>query len=557
MGKKALCLIFAFLLSINSFAAVVSDNDGSAFITKAEFDSLKNNFQAQLDSYNSNIDSKIDSAIASYLAGIKTSKTESFDPFVLVNSTSPKIVGRAHTYGNITQQFYNEISAVMTNFGCSGGAITTNNPMTIAGTNEQSFWWQFWVQPLTHLKNYGRGYEFDANGCVTSIYGNDNIVINLTFTDSSDPYGDVRDIGSWFNNNGFSTPASDSNFQLNIQYLDRLNPANARVHHEYTTAIATVRSNYNSYLACSSSTGSHWYGPDTDAGRWTNLTNSFYATHRQEDRETDISMYNKCDNIVIYAYPEGSTYLENLVDINSGASSLTVAEKCYQLMTYNGDASNILAPYVVGKSVYDTYGSGRNHRHLYSFPKLKLANRTTINEFKPNKRQTPAGGNQFNTLDQFYNGYMKYKVNKIEYSPKFYEGIPLFCFDKDAEKVTFKIKAKTTTSGKTQLRLYFKSAEFPNEIVDTSLSVWSSINPRTGAQYKNEIIKATSKTLPNNTEIGLQIASNVEETITLTDIKANMPYFMRFVENTGSGTTASFGGQIIQLNEFTKTLKND
>ena len=70
MGKKALCLIFAFLLSINSFATVVSDNDGSAFITKAEFDSLKNDFQSQLDSYNSNIDSKIDAAIASYLAGV-------------------------------------------------------------------------------------------------------------------------------------------------------------------------------------------------------------------------------------------------------------------------------------------------------------------------------------------------------------------------------------------------------------------------------------------------------------------------------------------------------
>ena len=33
MRKKALCLILAFLLSIESFAAVVSDNDGAAFVT--------------------------------------------------------------------------------------------------------------------------------------------------------------------------------------------------------------------------------------------------------------------------------------------------------------------------------------------------------------------------------------------------------------------------------------------------------------------------------------------------------------------------------------------
>ena len=53
----------------------MSDNDGSAFITKAEFDSLKNNFQSQLDAYNTSIDSKIDSAIASYLAGVDVGKS--------------------------------------------------------------------------------------------------------------------------------------------------------------------------------------------------------------------------------------------------------------------------------------------------------------------------------------------------------------------------------------------------------------------------------------------------------------------------------------------------
>ena len=62
------------LLSIETFAAVVSDNDGSAFITKAEFDSLKNDFQSQIDQYNTSIDAKIDGAIAAYLAGIKMTK---------------------------------------------------------------------------------------------------------------------------------------------------------------------------------------------------------------------------------------------------------------------------------------------------------------------------------------------------------------------------------------------------------------------------------------------------------------------------------------------------
>ena len=63
-------------MSIESFAAVVSDNDGASFITKAEFDSLKNNFQSEINRFTENIDVKIDNAIASYLAGVGTDSQE-------------------------------------------------------------------------------------------------------------------------------------------------------------------------------------------------------------------------------------------------------------------------------------------------------------------------------------------------------------------------------------------------------------------------------------------------------------------------------------------------
>lgn len=79
MFKKALCLVFAFLLSINSFAAVVSDNDGSAFVSKSEFEALKTDFANQINNYQSSIDGKIDGAIASYLAGIKLQKNYKYN----------------------------------------------------------------------------------------------------------------------------------------------------------------------------------------------------------------------------------------------------------------------------------------------------------------------------------------------------------------------------------------------------------------------------------------------------------------------------------------------
>ena len=50
--KRAVATFLVVLMSINSFAAVVGDNDGAAFITKAEFESLKNDFQTQINNYN-------------------------------------------------------------------------------------------------------------------------------------------------------------------------------------------------------------------------------------------------------------------------------------------------------------------------------------------------------------------------------------------------------------------------------------------------------------------------------------------------------------------------
>ena len=74
--KKVLCLAFTLIFSMNNMAAVVSDNDGAAFTTKAEFEALKKNFASQIDEYNTSIDKKIDGAIAQYLAGIKLQKKE-------------------------------------------------------------------------------------------------------------------------------------------------------------------------------------------------------------------------------------------------------------------------------------------------------------------------------------------------------------------------------------------------------------------------------------------------------------------------------------------------
>ena len=80
--KQKLAWLLIVLMSIESFAAVVGDNDGAAFITKAEFESLKNDFQTQINNYNSSLDNKIDGAIATYLGGVSMASKKEIKPYV-------------------------------------------------------------------------------------------------------------------------------------------------------------------------------------------------------------------------------------------------------------------------------------------------------------------------------------------------------------------------------------------------------------------------------------------------------------------------------------------
>lgn len=171
--KKILGFVSIIVLSFNCFAVAVSDNDGSAFITKAEFDSLKNDFQSQIDQYNTSIDSKIDAAIASYLAGIKISKQETLSTlyapsegvYSLEASAFPwtegrmdmKFYGGLFRYSSSTQVGYFEFSLSTTSPTNFKETLVSNVDYT-AGTGSFVGYYQtkqFFVSNGNNAKNYG------------------------------------------------------------------------------------------------------------------------------------------------------------------------------------------------------------------------------------------------------------------------------------------------------------------------------------------------------------------------------------------------------------------
>ena len=564
MLKRFAALFLVVLLSCEVFAAVVGDNDGAAFITKAEFDSMKNDFQSQLNKFNTSIDNKIENAIAGYINGIKKTVAETFDPFVKITAEDQPIWGRYYTYGQISSGFYNQISCVASVFGAAGGAIEADIPLTVGG-NANHQYWGMWAQPLNNDRvGYRRGYEFDEDGNVTSIYTDDNIVIILTFTDTIDPYGDEKVVGSWFKNNGFSTPYSTSNLKINTLYVDALQHANARLVWSGGWLTTTnISDNYHEFVYSSLGSGGpsvnlsrNWDSPQYESGRWTHRTSSFFASHKQEGKEKFISTYWYCPSShYIYAYPEGAEYLENLVDIHDDSSIYTTG-RLNQLMYDYTDTVSDLLPFIQGKAYYDGYAGGKRHRFLVSFPKLKMVNSTTNNNLKPVTKHSQAGGNQFNRLSQFKNGYMKYKLNGEEVSPTFYGGVPLFNFDKDYDRVTFKIKCDVNSSSYAGIRLWFKEYEFPNAGPNnyTSASEYNATNPLSGKKYKDEIIVATSTEYPTNSAGYIDLTKNTEVTITLKNLKKGIPYFMKWTERSSGGSLRYGYGKITLLKDFIRYI---
>ena len=104
MLKRFSSLCLSIFLCMNSFAAIVADNDGSAFVTKSEFEALKADFAKQIQNYNESIEGKIDGAISSYLAGIKIGQapTNLYDQYKSIVGTKPTFMNNLPGTGSAT-----------------------------------------------------------------------------------------------------------------------------------------------------------------------------------------------------------------------------------------------------------------------------------------------------------------------------------------------------------------------------------------------------------------------------------------------------------------------
>ena len=101
------CIFIIIIVVLNTImcnASIVSDNDGTAFITKAEFESMKADFDEQINNYNKSIDNKIDGAIAQYLASIKLNKKTQLD--IVYPYDAEWTSNTAYSYDTVSNKYW-------------------------------------------------------------------------------------------------------------------------------------------------------------------------------------------------------------------------------------------------------------------------------------------------------------------------------------------------------------------------------------------------------------------------------------------------------------------
>lgn len=518
MKIRVLCLIISLMLTINCFAAIVSDNDGSAFVTKSEFEALKKDFSDQVANYNSSIDSKIDGAIASYLAGINISKVTPFEPFYAVrNDTS---TGKL-TYNVLsinkgslkkTKQYQNAYSVFVSKWngrGSWGSTTTTLKPyghtvatargwyvatITLAKKfNDTSDIQSVWVTSKDHPTWVKNRYELGYLTC------SGGVAYVQLWIGSQQVWWIASDVFDGKKINGLISSFSIGGINSN-SYSDS----------SKTIQLGLIQQDtrYN----ISSGNSLVWR-----SDMYFNVPGSaLIVTKTEKNEDKSIYLYNEVDDNIVM-YNEADEYLEEYTETAyTSSDKLTVTQEVLHSVAGTRQASG-------------TGDSATNYKYGYemdtAWPRFRIQQRQ-------NGRDASNNYIRYDNLSQLKNGRLEYDdiENDATAAPGFAGGLPLFSFDKSAD-VNFKIKivndASSGLTGLSTVRVWVSKGEFLNK----------KISNYTESERKN-LVKIGS-----NDYIDINIGETKK--ISLKDIERKKTYFLKFGD-----PTQEYGGKIELLDDF-------
>ena len=446
----------------------MSDNDGSAFISKAEFDSLKNSFQAQLDSYNNGIDNLIDAAIASYLSGLKIQKAEKIDPIYSVYYDSATSKYNRDVYSvprgkfNKNKQYKNSYNIYATKYngkGTWGSTVTSLDPYAYGGGVDNGAWYYAVCNIRSGAITNQLVFVTDEDYPYRVKYKYNNGYLNI----NGGMFWKQLWIGtqqSWWINTGiFNNKKLESAITQDTRYDQGTADEND---------LRTWSGQYGSTGGCG------LIITKTE----TNLDNAIYLFDVVDE---NIVLYNEKDDTV-------EEYTESVYS----SETMTIRE---EVKAVNG--TNIATM----KSSENSYGWYLDT----AWPHCRI-------------KQTHSGMSgttyiRFNNLAEVENGLLTYKKHgeNTKSAPGYGGGLPLFTLEKDGDvEINIRIDASSDRPSMSKARIWIYKGEFPNKYI-SSFTTDEKLN-----------------LVWFNTDAYIDIDVATQTKIVLKDLKGKSTYFLKF-----------------------------
>lgn len=371
--KRIFTILMVFALNTASYAAVGA-NDGSAFTTKAEFDALVNTFNEQMDKYENSIVSKIDGAIANYIASRADTRS-----IILTDYAS-----MTAAYGSEYVTFYN---------------YPTSNPFRSSNKNNNGMAGSYYLYTQGQLgegswsvyarlssAGYETGFGYNSFGSANSLY----LLENTTINDSGSGYDDLA---------VFLTKKNSYKNTIKIKNDWYSNGIGATAHlttsmlNSGTTKSHTVSiSNKNSYAGTFNSTESGAKIAEKTMSPTATISEEWTANANNTFVGAGYPSTNKIPSQTLYAVNNGNkTYFDGDQQTITGC--------------YASNAGGKLVCYINGDSTYGnlTISSGCSWTYKYYWHKIYTTDANKISNY--------AASMVAGTAVKLYSGIPLTKVN--------------------------------------------------------------------------------------------------------------------------------------------------
>ena len=500
--KRAMALFIIVIINFNSYAAVVSSNDGSAFITKAEFDALVNDFNSRIEDYEKSIDAKIDGAIAEYLAGLATASSYIVEDLIHV--------AKANSNNNLKfirwkpPQATKDVDDVSAGFhcmwawGCGDPSNATSGDTYgyITVSNHQS-----WAGSMT-MRRYTNYTDVNAD------YTNSYYYANFPFSNADEV--------------NYISTGNTTDFELSSLYRWRCHFDIVASRFNVTSAqnsVALADLDYAPTSITCDFTGELTKngpgtinGPRVSVGSVVNTTPQMTITHlysltsSSDSTNNDFLNYNIVGTISGNAHFIDYTFRNNYNDQSQVNLEIQRTPPISDTTAYRGDNSGTAMQARNGSLTWAVATGKKGYGNNTSF------------KFKYN-HQKIYNLNWANLVNGFYSIYFNESYYK-------YYGIPICKPNKMTGDITFKLKFTNTKIGDVYPAFTYQinDVKFSNGDLPSSGALYSETVPQGNSTYTKDIkiTKDTVKDTTNGDYLYIKIQPSVANQIVSVDTEGDI-----------------------------------